>query len=118
MLFKFVLGLFLFVALSWLAGRWLTNKALGDGREPTPQEAAEIAARLGPQVRAPSSKLPPAEPIEMEVSRAPRWDDLKWIIGLWFGALVLYGDPDVLWTRWLAWPLPTRVPAWWPAPAG
>lgn len=109
MLLKFIASLVIFVALSLFVGRWLMNKAAGDRREPTQQEAAAIAAQQGPQVRAATNTPAPTQPIELKVSTAPWWEDLKWVIGLWFGAMVLYGDPQVLWTRWLAWPLATLM---------
>lgn len=108
MVLKFIAGLLVFVVLSLLVGRWLVDKAVGDRRAPTPEEAAALAAR-GPQVRTPSGHPPSAEPIVLKTATGPMWENLKWTIGLWFGALVLYGDPTVLWTRWLAWPLGTLM---------
>jgi hypothetical protein len=47
----------------------------------------------------------PATPLELKPSLAPRWEDLGWFIGLLFGALCLFSDPSILWTRWLSWPV-------------
>lgn len=105
MVLKFAASLAVFVVLSLLLGRWLLNKASGDRREPLSPPAAVVAPATDPQLRVAGGRPLPTTPLTLRAASAPWWEDLAWLLGLWLAALILLGDPALLWTRWLAWPL-------------
>lgn len=105
---KYLLIIAVVVVLAVLAGRWLLDMARGDRREPTPQELAAIqAAQRSPQPVASTGRPAPSGPLELRVAWGAMWEDISWVIGYAFAALCLFGDPSLLWTRWLAWPVAT-----------
>lgn len=79
----------------------------GDRREATPAEQAQQAAEKaasGPRTLPRGTQPPPGEPLVLKPAASSWGSDLAWAIGLWFGALCLFGEPGLLWTRGLAWP--------------
>lgn len=109
MAIRFVLYLVVIVGVAGWAAVGLMRWATGDRRVPTPEESRQIeAARVANQVRVvppPPGATVPMTPIEL---RRPH---MAWVRALWLvvalplGALVLAGEPDLLYTRFLAWPV-------------
>lgn len=104
-----LLGMIAFVALSLIFGRKIMHWVGGSRREPTAEEWKEIQVRQGVQPVPTTHRPPPTHPIEMKVASAALRDKAAWIVGFLFGALCLFGDPSILWTRWLAWPVATAM---------
>ncbi len=102
---KALLLIAVFVVLAVWAGHWLMQRVRGDRVVPTPEESARIEAeRRQPQVVATAQRPPPTVPITLRLGWTALWPTLSWFIGWWFGALCLWGEPTLLWTRWLGWP--------------
>ncbi len=53
----------------------------------------------------PQTTPPPAGPIEMRRTGAGIGETVMWAVGFFFSAVGLALFPDVLWTRWLAYPV-------------
>lgn len=93
------------VAFGLLLGRLLMKLAIGDKiTDPNLQQQAEIAAASAPQVLPITGEPPPATPFELRLPAAVWWSSAQWALGFAFAALCLFGDPSLLWTRWLAYP--------------
>lgn len=102
---SFLLGTVAVVFLGLLLARFFLRMAIGDKiTDPTPQELAEIAAAAAPQVLPTSGAPPPATPLALRLPSETWRSSAQWALGSAFGALCLFGDPSLLWTRWLAYP--------------
>lgn len=107
MFWRFLAGLVAMLGVGALVAFVLFRLATGDRREATPAELAQQAAEKaasGPRTLPRSTQPPPTDPLVLKPAASSWGRDLAWVIGLWFGALCLFGDPSLLWTRWLAWP--------------
>lgn len=105
MLFKFLLGAIVFVALALLIGHQLMQMVRGDKVQGgvTDQQGARAQPVMGlAQVSAPVAST---QPIELKLATDAWWGGASWAIGLMFGVAVLAFEPGLLWSRWLAWPV-------------
>ncbi|MFN7977823.1 MAG: hypothetical protein U0P30_06775 [Vicinamibacterales bacterium] len=108
MALRFVLFFLVFVLMVggglW-AGPRLLRLALGDRREPTAEEWRQIEAARVKVVPPPAGATTPTAPLELRLPHMA-WVRAVWlVVALPIGALVLAGQPDLLYTRFLAWPV-------------
>jgi len=102
---RFLLLFVLMVGAGLWAGPRLMRLALGDRREPTADELRQIQAARVRQVPPPAGVTVPATPIELRLPHMA-WVRAAWlVVALPLGALVLAGEPGLLYTRFLAWPV-------------
>lgn len=94
-----------FVVLALLFGRWMMKAARGGRRAPTAEEVRQIASRQGPRVVPTANRLPTTPELEMKIASASIGDKAMWAFGLSFGALCMFSDPSILWSRFLSWPV-------------
>lgn len=105
MALRFLLYFALIVGAGLWAGPRLVRLALGDRREPTAEEWRHIEAARVKVMPPPAGATMSATPLAL------RLPHMAWVRALWlvvalpFGALVLAGQPDLLYTRFLAWPV-------------
>jgi hypothetical protein len=102
---NFLLESVVFIAIGLLVGYALWRWAIGNRQDATPEQMAEINARPKVQTVAPTGSALPATPIQLKLASAPVRNSAYWAIGFAFGSLSLFGDPSLLWGRWLAWPV-------------
>lgn len=113
---RFALYLLILFGLVWASWKLIQHVKAGFDRD---FAAAEAAARKPP---VPTSN----EPIELVIPRGTDWFFMNWGIFIALLGIGLVFNPEVLWTRWLAWPAavlllvigPIGVFAGWPSPDG
>lgn len=102
---RFALYFIVIVGGALWAGPRIMRFALGDRREPTAEEWRQIEAARVKVVPPPAGATMPAAPLELRLPHNV-WVRALWlVVALPIGALVLAGQPDLLYTRFLAWPV-------------
>ncbi len=97
---------------------WLWNKLV--------RQRFQLDAAAQPATAAPILPAPSAQPIGLVLPRGAEWHPLVWGAVLLLGALLLFSDPEVLGSRWLAYPAgvvllivgPILMAVGWPVPDG
>lgn len=104
MAWRFLLYVVVIVGAGLWAGPRLLRMARGDRREPAAEEWRQIEAARVKTVPPPAATMP-ATPLELRLPHVA-WVRAAWlVVALPVGALVLAGDPSLLYTRFLAWPV-------------
>ncbi|MFN0182239.1 MAG: hypothetical protein ACKVQR_00330 [Aquabacterium sp.] len=100
---RFVLYVVVFVAVALLIGLLVKRMVVGDRIDGPPEVVGAATAAPGAAALAAARPAPPNAPIEMRLATTTVWSTVAWMVVLALGSVLLFSQPDVLWTRWLTW---------------